>query len=269
MMRARGGERRKPDGSAAVAAAVLVLVVAVARAGLRADDYQPGTGIAGTPHDFSDHHAAGAQVGACTFCHTPHRASGTHLLWNHTLPNTDYTWTEYTVTGGGTRLPTLQASWEGPSKYCLSCHDGSVTIGDIGWFNLQSWTGSRTLDDKRLEGGDFSLTKFIEGMIGNNHPVAAPYPYLQARNTYNGVTTGARVQLAGFNPDPTSLGIRLFRNPGGQHVAAGPSPGITGIECTSCHGVHNERGLVVDKPLLRGLNGGDPGNLCQKCHPNK
>jgi hypothetical protein len=261
-------ERRAANWVALTAALVSFLFYSgVTQVG--ADDYVPGGGIAGTPHDFSGHFAGGARIGACTFCHTPHRASGTHLLWNHTLPATDYTWTEYTVTGGGTPLPTLRSAWEGPSKYCLSCHDGSVTIGDTGWFNFESWTGARTLDSKRLNGGDFSIGKFIEGMIGNNHPVAAPYPYLQARNTYNGVTTGTKVQLAGFNPDPTPLGIRLFRNTSGQHVVAGPSPGITGIECTSCHGVHNEKGLVVDKPFLRGLQGDGPGNICQKCHTNK
>jgi hypothetical protein len=262
-------EGRRRDAGSVAGAATLVLLLLYATSLPVAGDYQPGAGIAGTPHDFSDHSAGGVQVGACTFCHTPHRASGTRLLWNHTLPAQDYTWGAYTVTGGGTPVPTLRSTWEGPSKYCLSCHDGSVTVGDIGWFNFQSWTGSRTLDDKRIAGGGFSLTTFIEGMIGSNHPVAAPYPYLGARNTYNGVTTGANVQLAGFNPDPTSKGIRLFRNPGGQHVVAGPSPGISGIECTSCHGVHNERGMVVDKPFLRGLRGGDPGNICQKCHPNK
>jgi hypothetical protein len=263
--RASTGERLGLHSRRAAFAVVLVVFVWATLGRVAVGDYQPGSGIAGTPHDFSDRFAAGVSVGACTFCHTPHRASGTRLLWNHTLPNKDYTWGEYTSTVGGTPLPLLRSSWEGPSKYCLSCHDGSVTIGDVGWFNFQSWTGSRTLDDKRIYGGTFEITKFVEGMIGSNHPVAAPYPYLQARNTYNGVTTGAQVRIAGFNPDPTSLGIRLFRNPTGQHVVAGPAPGITGIECTSCHGVHNERGLVIDKPFLRGTK----DTICQKCHPNK
>lgn len=267
-MRRHGRERRDLRMRAAAFAVVLLLIVVHGGVG-RGDSYQPGTGIRGTPHDFSDHTAAGVRVGACTFCHTPHRASGTRLLWNHTLPNQDYTWTEYTVTSGGTPLPTLRSTWDGPSKYCLSCHDGSVTIGDIGWFNSQSWRGSRTLDTRRIYGGSFTISKFIESMIGSNHPVAAPYPYLQARNTYNGATTGEAVQLTGFNPDPTPLGIRLFRNPAGQQVIAGPSPGVTGIECTSCHGVHNEKGAVVDEPFLRGVRGNDRGNICEKCHPNK
>lgn len=233
-------------------------------------DYVPGTGIASSPHDFSGFQAGNAQTGACTFCHTPHRSSKTKLLWNHTLPNTAYTWSDYTVTGGGTPLPTIQSNWEGPTKFCLSCHDGSVAIGDIGWFNGRSWTGASALSATKVTIGvpnPFSISQFVFSMIGN-HPVAAPYPYQGVRNTYNGVTTGSGVKLSDFNPDPTSLGIRLFKNPAGQQVLAGPSAGITGMECTSCHGVHNEQGIVVDKPLLRGMNGGAAGNICLKCHPN-
>ena len=255
-------------------AALAVLIFWSARLGA---DYAPGAGIAGTPHDFSGYSAGTNQrsgtlvtTGACVFCHTPHKGYRTRLLWNHSHPPADYTWGNYTVTAGGTPLPTVQSTWEGPTVFCLSCHDGTVARGDIAWFNRQSWTGGNALDTSRVNIGavsnPFSLTEFMHGMIGTNHPVAVPYPYLQARNTYNGVTTGAGVPLADYRADPTPLGIRLFNNPSGQEVIAGPASGRTGIECTSCHGPHNERGVVVDKPFLRGFNGGGPGNLCNKCH---
>lgn len=240
-------------------------------------DYAPGAGIAGTPHDFSGYTAGANQrsgtvvrTGACVFCHTPHKSYRTRLLWNHTHAPVDYTWGNYTVTSGGTTLPTIQSTWEGPTVFCLSCHDGTVARGDIAWFNRQSWTGGSAIDSSKVTIGavsdPFSLTEFLKGMIGNNHPVAVPYPYLQARNTYNGVTTGASVPLGNYRSDPTPLGIRLFNNPSGQEVVAGAASGRTGIECTSCHGPHNEKGVVVDKPFLRGFNGGGSGGLCNKCH---
>ena len=76
---------RKVSAVWAVAALMVLLSVAVTRA-----DYMPGAGIAGSPHDFSGIAAGDTTTGACTFCHTPHRASGTFLAWNHTLPNTGY-----------------------------------------------------------------------------------------------------------------------------------------------------------------------------------
>ncbi len=100
-------------------------------------------------------------------------------------------------------------------------------------------------------------------------PVAHPYPYNRAPNTYNSTTTGAQVYVADFAMDPTASGIRLFNDAAGE-VTAGPVAGTSGIECTSCHGVHNETGIVQDEPLLRGTKGhakGSPGNyICMKCH---
>lgn len=260
-----GARRRAVRTVAATPAFFLVLSVQAARSG---PDYVPGTGIVDSPHDFSQRLAGETETGACTFCHTPHRGSRTPLAWNHTLPSTSYTWSDCTVTSGGTPLPAIGSAWGGPTKFCLSCHDGSVAVGDIGWFDGRSWTGSRAVVNRKEQGDRSQIPKSARDLIGN-HPVAAPYPFLQAKNTYNGVTTGTRVRLGDFNPDPTALGIRLFRNPAGQQVSAGASAGETGIECTSCHGVHNEKGVVVDRPLLRGTNAGDGGNLCKKCHPNK
>ena len=230
-------------------------------------DYTPGAGIRNTPHDFTNDGHNSMTVGACTFCHTPHKSYQTRLLWNHTHAPTNYTWGNYTQTLGGTPLPTIQSGWQGPTVFCLSCHDGTVARGDIAWFQEKSWTGTSAINkDKVNIGCTDNITCFMEGMIGNNHPVAAPYPYLQVRNTYNGVTTGTRVALAKYVSNPTTSGIRLFNNPAALQVSAGPTAGKTGIECTSCHGPHNEPGMVKDKPFLRGKNSGGTDGICYKCH---
>ncbi len=232
--------------------------------------YTPGAGIRDTPHDFSTAGQNTTTVGACTFCHTPHKSYQTRLLWNHTHPATNYTWGNYTVTSGGTPLPTIQSGWQGPTVFCLSCHDGTVARGDIAWYKERSWTGANAINKDTVRIGSvsnpFSIQEFLRGMIGNDHPVAAPYPYLQARNTYNGVTTGAGVALAKYVSNPTTSGIRLFSNPASLQVLAGPNAGRTGIECTSCHGTHNEPGMVVDTPFLRGKRSGGTDGICYKCH---
>ena len=234
--------------------------------------YTPGTGIMGSPHDFSTNNtgrtAGGVRTGACTYCHTPHRASRTRLLWNKNHPPTDYTWgPNYTVTNdGGTPLPTIRADWLGPTVFCLTCHDGSVTIGDIAWFNKQSWTGTSSIDTRLATAhvsNPFRIEDFMKDMIGE-HPVAAPYPYLRARNTYNGVTNGTGLRMDRYVSDPTASSggrIRLFQNVGGN-VRAGAVAGNTGIECTTCHGVHNERGVVQGDFLLRSAR----NNICNECH---
>lgn len=237
----------------------------------------PGTGFTGSPHDFSGKAAGTNQrsggavtTGACTFCHTPHKAQATRLLWNHTLSQNTFNWSDATATVGGTPLGPISTSWTGPTRFCLSCHDGSVAIGDIAWFNRQAWTGTSAIDNTKHDTGQYNIAS-PSGDLKGNHPVAHPYPYQQTANQYNGNTTGAGTYTPDFNADPTSLGIRLFNDSAGI-VIAGPVAGRTGIECTSCHGVHNEVGLVFDEPLLRGTKGGTGSGgggasyICTKCH---
>ena len=84
----------------------------------------PGDGIAGTAHDFTDN--ANESVGLCTFCHTPHRAEQTKLLWNHELSAQTYSWSDTTVTTGGTELPTFDASWQG--GFFCPCHGSAFDL---------------------------------------------------------------------------------------------------------------------------------------------
>ena len=100
----------------------------------------PGGGIAGSAHDFTNR--ADIAVGACTFCHTPHKAQSTTLLWNHTFSDNTFSWSDTTRTQSGTVLPTFTKTWNGPTPKCLSCHDGSVAVGDLAWFDGQPRHGN-------------------------------------------------------------------------------------------------------------------------------
>lgn len=226
----------------------------------------PGAGLAGSEHDFSGFPAGtGAVVtGLCTFCHTPHKAVQTRLLWNHTLSQNTFAWSDATSTVGGTRLPTVSTAWTGPTKLCLSCHDGSVAVGDIQWFNERAWTGASALDPTKYSSGPFN-TATPGGDLKGNHPVAFPYPYNGAPNTYNGTTTGNRVELLEFVSDPTTLKIRLFNDSSGG-VEAGPIAGHTGMECSTCHDPHNGTAVQAEFFLRGTLGGSDANYICLKCH---
>jgi len=232
----------------------------------------PGTGIESSAHDFRDEATAeGNTVGLCTFCHTPHRASSTRLLWNHTLSAETYEWVDVTVTTGGTPLPTFDATWQGVSKNCLSCHDGSVAIGDVAWFDAAPRTGAAALSS--LQHSDpndpFKITfaSADDGDLSGNHPVAVPFPFGSSPNTYNGVSNGIPAAASGWQADPETAGIRLFNDDGSGNISAGSVPGQTGIECSSCHDPHNGP-QVEDVRFLRGsLTGGSTdGYICLKCH---
>ena len=234
----------------------------------------PGDGIAGTAHDFSNKQVTGGSgatftTGSCTFCHTPHRALQTLLLWNHTLSQAQYNWDVPTTTAG-TPFPTLIGdAYKGPTTKCLSCHDGSVAIGDVAWFG--EGKPAAPLDTTKHAWPDPFNVGATDGVLGSmkgNHPVAMPYPYLNAANTYNGKTTGGAAELSEWQATPLSP-VRIFNDDGAGNITAGAVAGKTGIECSSCHDPHNK--ASVDDLFLRGGIGGNvattgAGYLCLKCH---
>ncbi|MFI4940592.1 MAG: hypothetical protein ACHP7O_09680 [Burkholderiales bacterium] len=240
-----------------------------------------GSGILGTMHDFASGTDPGNQyaatqtkkVGLCTFCHTPHSAQSTSLLWNHTLSTNSYTW-DTATTASGTPYPTnLNASYLGPTLKCLSCHDGSVAIGDVSNYlgkkavynTYQVAAGAGQIGTNGDLTGNHQL-----GNLTGNHPIGMPYPYGGAANTYNGITDNT-VNYTDFVPNPeasTTAHIKLFNyNSTNGSVGNGGSAGISGMECSSCHDPHNK--AAVDVSFLRGKLGGSQasdGYLCAQCH---
>jgi len=229
-----------------------------------------GTGLLNSSHDFTANAAEGAPtVGLCTFCHTPHKAASTLLLWNHTLSHSTFAW-DVAATTAGTALPSFAGNvYTGPSAKCLSCHDGSVSIGDVGWFSGGGRTGGNSLNS----GGITNIKNQVgyynrqRGNMTGTHPVAIPYPLNGAPSVYNGSTTGARLATNDFVPDPTGNNIRLYSDLGGGQIVGKVTAGQTGIECTSCHDPHNK--AANDVYFLRGKLVGATvadGYLCLQCH---
>lgn len=241
-------------------------------------------GLVGTVHDFTATSVDGEfsvesppdeldDVGLCTYCHTPHHALSTSLLWNHTLSQSDFTW-DITETTAGTPYPTISGqTYKGATAKCLSCHDGTVAIGDVAWFfedsrlaadgaEMDTRSHSEPDDAARIAAGN------VAGNMAGNHPVAMPYPYNGAQNTYNGKTTGDAYISDEWVQNPEDNGIRLFHDTGVGDIVAGADPGTTGIECSSCHDPHNKQ--TQDDLFLRGhltgSSGGPDGYLCLKCH---
>ena len=243
-----------------------------------------GTGLIGSSHDFVTGTGSSTVkngAGLCTFCHTPHKAKSTLLLWNHTLSSNTFQW-DVAATTSGTALPGFTGNaYNGPSAKCLSCHDGSVAIGDVGWFSEASHTGSNAIStftvgnagapvydtNGNVQAGSNSKQVGAGGNLSGNHPVAIPYPFNGAPNVYNGSTTGAQLAADEFVGDPTANNIRLYSDVGGGAIVGKTTPGQTGIECSSCHDPHNKasRGDF----FLRGsLVGADQpsGYICLQCH---
>ncbi|NIR44634.1 MAG: hypothetical protein GWN51_09725, partial [Gemmatimonadetes bacterium] len=90
-----------------------------------------------TGHDLSAGSTFGATTnatGICVFCHTPHQAAaanGQDPLWNHTLSATAAygVYGSTTMDATPTELGGAVAGTAAISNLCLSCHDGTVSVG--------------------------------------------------------------------------------------------------------------------------------------------
>ncbi len=91
---------------------------------LRADE-----SVVHSPHDLSAQGPgpirAVTENQVCIFCHAPHNAEPQTPLWNRANPRTHYRIYESSTTDARIDQPS------GPSKMCLSCHDGSMALGNV------------------------------------------------------------------------------------------------------------------------------------------
>lgn len=259
-----------------LAGATLALIglVAVAYAAPTAPGYTAGASIADSYHNLSVNGpgdikaAAGGTQEICVFCHTPHNASNSRLIWNKgdfsSWPNQTADFgTPDGKTNMGTQVDnvTLTAS----TLRCLTCHDGSTSVGQVN-FVYNGTAGSATLP---MTGADQTAGKITNSLfvvgggllngkrdMSKNHPVSVPY----AGSTYNGIVSAGPDN---FVADATVVATS-------DEMLKGAA-GAYGVECTSCHDVHGQADSTKSTTMPAHLGqmvkiGMDSSNLCLTCH---
>jgi predicted CXXCH cytochrome family protein len=208
--------------------------------------------IANSKHDLTNANTAqgvikttttGANaISSCQFCHTPHRAdtSVTNApLWNRnmsTLPT-------YTVYGGGTTGQTLGATAVAQpgsnSKTCLSCHDGTLSIGNVIVGGAQAFTTvAGVITGGRLDPANVNNITGSNNNLANDHPI--------------GVIVASGGGVAGLDT-LASMVTNSFKFYGASRNV---------MECATCHDPH---GVGTNSFFLRRPS----GQLCSLCHVNK
>jgi predicted CXXCH cytochrome family protein len=167
------------------------------------------TDIRNTRHNLSKSAPPGSyksevETRICVFCHTPHNASPSTPLWNKDLTllegnNYDpYASSTLHFPGKTTPPPT------GPSRLCLSCHDGTIALGAV-----LNPAGGLSIAGKITSGPGFIGTD-----LSKDHPVSFSYNYIVSQAPQEFVT-----------PAPPDL---LFY---GYDAA---------IHCSTCHDPHDD-----------------------------
>jgi predicted CXXCH cytochrome family protein len=163
---------------------------------------------------------------ACLFCHAPHRAMGAPTpLWNHQLSTQTYDMYTSTTYHQNSLQPQLGSS----SKLCLSCHDGTVAIGQTVSQGLIATSG--TMVPKSNLGTD----------LRTSHPFSFATPIVD-----NGELRLSLLASPAQTADPA---VKLVQGT---------------VECTTCHDPHTPNiDLVVPEFLVRDSSS---GKLCLACH---
>lgn len=159
----------------------------------------------------------------CIFCHTPHSASPNSPLWNRRDPGSSYTPYSSSTANANPGQPT------GASLLCLSCHDGTIALGEVlsRSTNISMRSGANNIPSGpgRL-GTDLS----------DDHPISFTY-----NNALANASNGELV-----NPGGLTNEVRL------------DSSGR--LQCTACHNAHdNTNGKFLVKNNIR-------SGLCTTCH---
>ncbi len=168
----------------------------------------------------------------CTFCHAPHSGvGGITPLWNQVLSKQTYTpYTSSTYHQVGQTQPTLGRS----SSLCLSCHDGTVAVGQTAAYGNLTTTGamySRDLLGTHLQG---------------SHPFSIVLPIKDSPDLVESLASkGTTADLTGS--------VKLVNS---------------NIECKTCHNPHVQ---TIDKVAQNFLTmDSSYGKLCLACHdPNR
>ncbi|MFB3814937.1 MAG: cytochrome c3 family protein [Terriglobales bacterium] len=181
--------------------------------------------VVNSPHNLS---ASGTgavkstQSDVCVFCHAPHNVRPDITpLWNHQLSTQVYTPYSSTTMAAAPLQPSPS------SKLCLSCHDGTVALGQT----IASGTIVTT--------GALPASANFGTDLRNDHPV--------------GITPVNNGELAVslFQSPPATLDSSVKLQQGK-------------VECTTCHDPHKVNNDTVARSFLVRSNA--TGALCLACH---
>ncbi len=162
---------------------------------------------------------------ACVFCHTPHNANPAEMLWNRPLPTQPFP--VYSSSTLAASIGPMTAA--DSSKLCLSCHDGTIALGE-------------TINNGMLEfvqGRGYALPPESAANLAAVQGFSDDHPYA-------------------FVPVP---GPEIRMPPPGDAVRLDARGRL---QCTSCHEPHEEwRDPAVGKFLVKP----NPASaLCLSCH---
>lgn len=228
---------------------------------------------------------ATSQDQVCVFCHTPHSAtSGMVPLWNKAQSGATYTRYTSSSLDANYIADAIQNDPAGSSKLCLSCHDGTLAMGNVNVLNGQGsatvpgtvaipMTGGSTIPAGA--GVTTGYTRNLGINLTNDHPISVSYTNtLSTRDAGLRTVDGAQKWPA----DGSIVGVR-GANTKPKLPLEPTGPGNVGqVQCGTCHDPHirDDAGGTTSIKFLRlhrfqqaqptGTFNANTDMICLGCH---
>ncbi|MFQ5597045.1 MAG: cytochrome c3 family protein [Nitrospiria bacterium] len=194
--------------------------------------------------------APGGTTEVCVFCHTPHGANreGINIrapIWNRQLPKDQYQMYDQVWSKSFEATPNDPGRPTGYSRLCLSCHDGTIALGNLlnrggsGGFNseeaMQYPTGQAPAGPFGSipvgDGAASQNTRALGRDLRNDHPISMVFDTALLSKDIEFVNPGPPLHRPFTQSTPTP--ISPLRRASGSRVDVYDS-----VQCTSCHNPH-------------------------------
>ncbi len=201
----------------------------------------------------------GGTTEICVFCHTPHAGNTNAPLWNRNDSVATYlTYTSDVLSG----LNYYQAedpsnpgapgySVHVKSRLCLSCHDGTIALGNLVNLPYDPSTGKKLTTNVNMvnANADGTMPSSAAGYIGidlqDDHPIAIPHDNTKDQELRGTILGGA---------------IYLYQYVAGSVQKTNAAGSSNYVECTTCHNAHdNQYGYFLVQSNVGSA-------MCINCH---
>jgi hypothetical protein len=160
----------------------------------------------------------------CIYCHAPHGASRSELLWNRNNPAAG-NFRLYNIINGANNNSAYTASFtaDSTSLFCMSCHDGTVSMDGVKHAGTAALLGDTGGD---LTNGKIGNTSTNLGTnLTTTHPINFPVS-ANGQNDLYVITPMATAKSMGGGAGTATTTFPLFAANGGATS--------NGLECGSC-----------------------------------
>jgi hypothetical protein len=191
---------------------------------------EPGSGITGSVHDLN---TLAFVLGddfqrVCVFCHTPHNAApGAGMLWSRQLNTAISGLAPYTWTAPANQdIPQDLDPLVGPSRLCMTCHDGVIAIDPHGGTMPKEDVISKELNFTHPIGfryDDAMRVRGVKELVDKEQHFATAIQISDVPGQRNVITRNARYRIK----DVLYEGAIMT--------------------CSTCHDVHNKNNVIPDQ----------------------